>query len=128
MVARRVEGTVKTLLVVWLAPVVAALWLTLQRCRAEPLLATKMAGGHLFLAVGFLVAAWAAQRALAHGPVGPARLISAYLLHTLGELFLSPVGLSAVTTARLCATYRADDGHLVSRHLARQSAGRSAGR
>ena len=89
--------SVNPLLVVSLAPVVAALWVTLQRRRAEPLLATKMAGGLLFLAVGFLVAAWAAQRALAHGPVWPTWLISVYLLHTIGELFLSPVGLSAVT-------------------------------
>ena len=89
--------SVNPLLVVALAPVVASLWLTLQRRGKGPLLATKMAGGLLFLAVGFLVAAWASQRALAHGPVWPTWLISVYLLHTIGELFLSPVGLSAVT-------------------------------
>ena len=89
--------SINPLLVVSLAPVVASLWLTLQRRNVAPLLATKMAGGLLLLAAGFLVAAWAAHRALAHGPVWPTWLISVYLLHTLGELFLSPVGLSAVT-------------------------------
>lgn len=89
--------SINPLLVVLLAPIVATLWLTLQRRSKGPLLATKMACGLLLLAAGFLVAAWAAQRALAHGPVWPTWLISVYLLHTLGELFLSPVGLSAVT-------------------------------
>jgi POT family proton-dependent oligopeptide transporter len=51
----------------------------------------------LLLAAGFLVVALGAQRALAGGPVWPSWLIVTYLLHTWGELLLSPVGLSSVT-------------------------------
>jgi POT family proton-dependent oligopeptide transporter len=83
--------------VVTLAPVVAWLWIALGRRQIAPSLATKFAWGLLLLAAGFLVAAWAAQRALSSGPVWPTWLITVYLLHTIGELFLSPVGLSAVT-------------------------------
>jgi POT family proton-dependent oligopeptide transporter len=85
------------LFVIALAPVVAALWLRLAKSGRAPSLPVKLAWGLLLLALGFLVAAWAAHRALTTGPVWPTWLISVFLLHTIGELFLSPVGLSAVT-------------------------------
>jgi POT family proton-dependent oligopeptide transporter len=85
------------LFVVTLSPVIAGMWLALARRDAEPRLPTKLSWGLLLLAGGFVVAAVASARALATGPVAPTWLISIYLLHTLGELFLSPVGLSAVT-------------------------------
>jgi proton-dependent oligopeptide transporter, POT family len=85
------------LFVVTLSPVVAALWLTLARRNAEPSLAVKLSWGLLVMAGGFVLAALASSRALATGPVNPSWLVSIYLLHTIGELFLSPVGLSAVT-------------------------------
>ena len=85
------------LFVIVLAPMVAALWLALARRGRAPSLPVKLAWGLLLLAAGFGVSAWAAKRALATGPVWPSWLITVYLLHTIGELFLSPVGLSAVT-------------------------------
>jgi POT family proton-dependent oligopeptide transporter len=89
--------SINPLLVILLAPVVAALWVKLARRSIYPSLGTKFACGLLLLAAGFLISAWAAQRALAHGPVWATWLISVFFLHTVGELFLSPVGLSAVT-------------------------------
>jgi POT family proton-dependent oligopeptide transporter len=85
------------LMVIGLAPVVAALWVKLAAKNRSPSLTTKVSWSLLMLAVGFAVAAWAAQRALSTGPVWPTWLMSVVVLHTLGELFLSPVGLSAVT-------------------------------
>jgi len=85
------------LMVIGLAPVIAALWVKLARRNVAPALATKVAWSLLMLAIGFAVAALAAQRALDTGPVWPTWLMSVVLMHTLGELFLSPVGLSAVT-------------------------------
>jgi len=85
------------LFVITLSPLIAALWMVLARRSAEPLLATKLSWGLLMMAGGFVVAAIASSRALASGAVQPTWLISIYLLHTIGELFLSPVGLSAVT-------------------------------
>jgi POT family proton-dependent oligopeptide transporter len=51
----------------------------------------------ILLAGGFLVAAVAARQAIASERVWPHWLVTTYLLHTIGELCLSPVGLSAVT-------------------------------
>lgn len=85
------------LFVIVLSPVIAAMWVGFAKRNAQPLLATKLSWGLLMLAAGFVVAAIAATRALATGPVWPTWLISIYLLHTIGELFLSPVGLSAIT-------------------------------
>ena len=85
------------LLVIALSPLVAMFWVALAKRGREPLLGTKLAWGLLLLAAGFVVAAIAASRALSTGPVWPTWLLTIYFLHTTGELFLSPVGLSAVT-------------------------------
>lgn len=85
------------LFVIGLAPVVAWMWNWLATRGKSPTLTTKVSWSLLMLALGFVVAAYAAQKALATGPVWPTWLMSVVLLHTLGELFISPVGLSAVT-------------------------------
>jgi POT family proton-dependent oligopeptide transporter len=84
---------------IWmLAPVFAVIWLALGRRRKEPSSPTKFTYGLFFVGVGFLVMVGAA---LTSGPAGgrvsPMWLISVYLLHTVGELCLSPVGLSTMT-------------------------------
>lgn len=83
--------------IILLAPATAAAWVALARRGRNPSLGSKVAVGLLLLAAGFLVLAVGARRALNHGPVWPTWLITTYLLHTVGELCLSPVGLSAVT-------------------------------
>lgn len=89
--------SVNPALIIILAPLVTSFWLFLARRNKVPSLITKVAWSLLFLALGFVIAAWAAQRALATGPVWPTWLITVFLVHTIGELFLSPVGLSAMT-------------------------------
>ena len=83
--------------VIGLAPVMAALWVALDRRQSAPSLTVKFAWGLLLLAVGFTVFAVAARLANSSERVWPHWLIATYLLHTVGELCLSPVGLSAVT-------------------------------
>lgn len=83
--------------VITLAPLTAALWMHLARSGRQPALAAKVALGLILLAAGFLVVAFGARHALSSGPVWPTWLIATYFLHTVGELFLSPVGLSSVT-------------------------------
>ena len=57
-----------------------------------------MGMGLVLLGFGFLVMMWAAQLVVSTGgKVGPQWLLMAYLIHTFGELCLSPVGLSNVT-------------------------------
>ncbi len=78
-----------------LAPVFAWLWIWLGR--REPTSPAKFAIGLFFLAAGFAVLIVAAQLAGEGGQVGPGWLMTTYFLHTVGELSLSPVGLSAMT-------------------------------
>lgn len=83
--------------VIALAPVVAGLWGWLAARGRSPSLTMKVSWSLFMLALGFVVAALMAQKAFGTGPVWPTWLLSVVLLHTLGELFISPVGLSAVT-------------------------------
>lgn len=85
------------LLIFVLAPVFSALWVFLGARGREPLTPTKMGLGLLLLSAGFWVMSLAEGRAATLGKVGPFWLAAVYLLHTLGELCLSPVGLSMVT-------------------------------
>jgi len=89
--------SVNPVFVVLFAPVMAALWLWLARRDIAPSLPVKFAWGLLLLAAGFLVMVGASQQALSAGKVWPTWLIATYFLHTIGELCLSPVGLSSVT-------------------------------
>ena len=89
--------SINAIMIIVFAPLAAALWLALARRNIAPSLTAKMASGLLLLALGFLVMAGAARLAIASGKVWPTWLIATYLLHTFGELCLSPVGLSAVT-------------------------------
>ncbi len=81
-----------------LAPVFAWLWIALGRRRREPSSPTKFAYGLFFVGAGFLVMVGAALASgTAGGKVTPMWLLTVYLLHTIGELCLSPVGLSTMT-------------------------------
>jgi len=87
--------SVNSIFLIILAPVFGALWIKLGR--RQPSTAAKMGFGLLFLAAGFLLLAWAASIAVNGVKVGMMCMILTYLLHTAGELCLSPVGLSSVT-------------------------------
>jgi POT family proton-dependent oligopeptide transporter len=83
---------------VWMfAPVFAWLWIALGRRRREPSSPAKFSYGLFFVGAGFLVVAFAALAAGPQGKVSPLWLVTVYLLHTFGELALSPVGLSTMT-------------------------------
>ncbi|HEX5007657.1 MAG TPA: oligopeptide:H+ symporter, partial [Hyphomonadaceae bacterium] len=79
------------------APVFAAMWTWLGRHNRDPGDAAKFALGLIQVGAGFLVLVWGAQYADADFKVPLIFLVLLYLLHTTGELFLSPVGLSAMT-------------------------------
>jgi POT family proton-dependent oligopeptide transporter len=83
--------------VITLAPVVAALWLWLGRRGRDFSVPVKFGLGLLLPGGGFLVMAGASVAVAAGHKVWPTWLVFTYLLHTLGELCLSPVGLSSVT-------------------------------
>ena len=85
------------LFIITLAPVVALVWVALARRQRNPSLPVKFALGLVLLGAGFLVMHVAARLALSGDRVWPTWLITTYLLHSVGELCLSPVGLSSVT-------------------------------
>ena len=89
--------SVNAFFIVCLAPVFGWLWVWLANRNANPSTAGKFALGLLGLAAGFFVIAWGAANATPESPVSASWLIVMYFLHTVGELALSPVGLSAVT-------------------------------
>jgi POT family proton-dependent oligopeptide transporter len=72
--------------IILLAPVFATIWIRLARAGREPGTPIKFAFGLVVLGAGF-----------GGSKVLPTWLITTYLLHTIAELTLSPVGLSATT-------------------------------
>jgi POT family proton-dependent oligopeptide transporter len=87
--------SLNSLYIILLVPVFAWLWVRLGP--KDPSSPAKFAFGLLFAALGFGVLAIAAQLAAGGMRVSPVWLALVYLLHTIGELCLSPVGLSAMT-------------------------------
>ena len=84
--------------VVLLAPFFAWIWVELGKRNLDPSSPAKFGVGLVLLGVGFLVMMAAAQLVVSSGgKVAPTWLLLTYLLHTMGELCLSPVGLSNVT-------------------------------
>jgi POT family proton-dependent oligopeptide transporter len=85
------------------APIFAAMWAWLAARKRDPNPTMKFGLGLVQVGLGFLVVVWAAGA----GMVSPAFqmplmiLAMLYLLHTTGELFLSPVGLSEITKLSL---------------------------
>jgi POT family proton-dependent oligopeptide transporter len=89
--------SINPLLIILLAPLFSIAWLRLGRRGLNPPAAVKFALGLIFLGFGFLVMSVAAHLAANGQRVGSIWLISTYLLHTIGELCLSPVGLAAIS-------------------------------
>ena len=88
--------SINSIYIILFAPVFAALWALLGRKGIEPSAPAKFALALLQVGLGFLIFVWGANT------VGPAAMTPVlfvfliYLLHTTGELCLSPVGLSAM--------------------------------
>jgi len=89
--------SVNGVFIIALAPVFAWLWVRLSRRGQEPSSPAKFALGLVMLGAGFLVMVAASLAAAGGHKVSPGWLVLTYLLHTFGELCLSPVGLSTVT-------------------------------
>jgi proton-dependent oligopeptide transporter, POT family len=92
--------TVNSFMVVALAPVFAWLWMTLAKRGIQPSSPTKFAAGLFFAGLGFLIMVPAVKEVVASGgtlKVSMLWLIFSYILQTMGELSLSPVGLSSMT-------------------------------
>lgn len=89
--------SVNPIYIILFAPVFAAVWTWLGRRQRDPSAPFKFALGIFQLGLGFLVLWYGASQAGSDGLTWVGWLLLGYLLHTTGELCLSPVGLSMVT-------------------------------
>jgi len=82
--------------VVTLAPLFALLWSLLGKRGVEPSSPVKQAIGLFLLSMGYLVIAFGVRGVDSHMKVSILWLTGLYFIHTMGELCLSPIGLSIV--------------------------------
>lgn len=81
------------------APLFAWLWIALSRRNMNPTQPMKIAWGLILLGLGFIFMVMGAMGNKDGTLVSPWWLFGAYFMHTMGELCLSPTGLSYVTKA-----------------------------
>lgn len=85
------------LFIILLAPLFSYLWPWLSRKKLNPSYPTKFALGTLFMALGLLQLAFCIKVFGHHGYTSTWWLVLSYLLQTIGELVLSPIGLAMIT-------------------------------
>ncbi len=93
----QVNNSVNALWVVLLAPVIGLFWLFLNKQNKEPNMIVKFGYGFIFLGLGFLVFYFSKFFATTEGFTPLWMFVFAYLIITVGELCLSPIGLSMIT-------------------------------
>ena len=86
--------SVNPVFIIVLAPLFGSFWVWLDS--RNPSIPVKFACGLMTLGLGFLVMAWGCTYTPA-GAVSPMWLVTTYFFHTVGELCLSPIGLSSIT-------------------------------
>jgi POT family proton-dependent oligopeptide transporter len=89
--------SINALAIIVFAPVFALIWTKLGDRDLEPSSPLKMSLGLLFLSLGYLIIVIGAGKADTGVKVSPLWLTGMYVLHTFGELCLSPIGLSMVS-------------------------------
>jgi POT family proton-dependent oligopeptide transporter len=85
------------LFIVILAPLFSVLWNMLARRGLEPPIPVKFGFALMGVGLGFLFLVWGAQFADGNFQVGLSWLAGLYLIHSIAELMISPVGLSMIT-------------------------------
>ncbi|MBO6527701.1 MAG: peptide MFS transporter [Erythrobacter sp.] len=88
--------SINAIYIVLLAPLFAMLWQGLARKGAEPSTPMKFGLAVIQVGLGFLVLVWGSESVGISVPTPVIFIFLIYLLHTTGELCLSPVGLSAM--------------------------------
>ncbi len=83
--------------IIVLSPILSWLWVDLDKKGKNPSTPLKFSLGVLFMAAGFLVLGWAVLTFNTNGETSPWWLVLSYLIQTVGELLISPIGLAMVT-------------------------------
>ena len=89
--------SLNAIFIIAFAPLFSAMWVWLAKRNLDPSTPIKFALGLIGMAAGFLVMVVAAKLVAGGAQAAPFWLVLTYMLHTFGELCLSPVGLSSVT-------------------------------
>lgn len=89
--------SINPLAIIALAPIFSILWINLGKRNLEPASPRKMAYGLLLLCLGYIVIAMAVKGVNSSVKISMWWLFALYILHTMGELCLSPIGLSMVS-------------------------------
>ncbi|WP_225207049.1 peptide MFS transporter [Novosphingobium huizhouense] len=87
--------------IVMLAPVMSVLWATMGKRGIEPTIPVKFGVALAGVGAGFLFLVWGAQFAGPDFKVSIWWLAGLYLIHSIAELCISPVGLSMITKLSL---------------------------
>ncbi|MCW3805374.1 peptide MFS transporter [Plebeiibacterium marinum] len=89
---------VSAISIVVFAPVFSVLWVRLDAVKLNPNTPLKFAWGIVLLSLGFVVMAYANDLTQKGSVlINPMWLITVFVIHTWGELCLSPIGLSMIT-------------------------------
>lgn len=88
--------SINPIVVVTFAPIMATLWETLAKHKMEPASPVKQAIGLLLLAIGYAIIAFGTSGLSGGQKASMWWLFALYFTHTIGELSLSPIGLSMV--------------------------------
>ncbi|MDE6722423.1 MAG: peptide MFS transporter [Bacteroidaceae bacterium] len=88
--------SINPIVVVAFAPIMATLWETLAKHKMEPASPVKQAIGLLLLAIGYAIIAFGTNGLGDGQKASMWWLFALYFIHTIGELSLSPIGLSMV--------------------------------
>jgi POT family proton-dependent oligopeptide transporter len=89
--------SVNPLAVISIAPIMTLIWGWLHKRNAEPASPLKMAWGLALLCLGYVVIALAVKGVDSSVKISMYWLLALYVLHSIGELCLSPIGLSMVS-------------------------------
>ncbi len=85
------------LFIIIFSPILSHLWIKLSRKQLNPGIPLKFALGVLFVTLGFLILPVIIHFFTQQGMIPAEWLAFSYLLQTIGELLLSPVGLAMIT-------------------------------
>lgn len=84
--------------IVLFSPILSRLWIVLGKKRSNPSTPAKFSFGVLFMALGFFFLGFGGVYFGQNGETSSYWLVGSYLLQTIGELLLSPIGLAMITT------------------------------
>ncbi|WP_443094098.1 peptide MFS transporter [Pseudoduganella albidiflava] len=89
--------SVNSIAIITCAPVIAAIWIYTARRNVEPSIPRKFGLGLIFNGLAFLLLVFALKTLVVDGKIPFWTLFMVYVIQSIGELCLSPIGLSMVT-------------------------------